>query len=106
MKFPVFRYIYVITNLIDGKSYVGQHTTSNLNDKYFGSGTYLRRAIRLHGRDNFVKSDLYFAFVDEELNEREEYFIRLLKTHRSEGGYNITFGNESKHGAMKGRQHT
>ena len=35
--------------------YVGVHSTDNLEDDYFGSGTYLRHAIKKYGRENFTK---------------------------------------------------
>ena len=41
-----FHYIYKITNLVTGDIYVGQHTTSNLDDGYMGSGKILIRAIK------------------------------------------------------------
>lgn len=40
-------YIYRTTNLINGKTYIGQHETSDmLNDSYIGSGKLIKRAFQ------------------------------------------------------------
>lgn len=41
----MYFYIYKITNNINGKYYIGQHGTEDLNDGYMGSGVKLQRAI-------------------------------------------------------------
>lgn len=84
-------YIYKITNVLNGKSYVGQRMTTRNpeNDSYFGSGKYLMRAIKEHGKENFVKEIIFSCLSEDYLNEAEEFFIRELRTHVFEGGYNI-----------------
>ena len=39
------KYIYLTTNLINNKKYVGQHT-GKLNDSYLGSGIHFLRAVK------------------------------------------------------------
>ena len=41
--------IYQITNTINQKIYIGSHCTSNMNDKYLGSGKCLKHAIKKYG---------------------------------------------------------
>ena len=48
-----YHFIYKTTNLINGKYYIGMHSTNNLKDGYLGSGKQLRSAIRKHGVENF-----------------------------------------------------
>ena len=48
-------HIYKITNLINGKIYIGQHSVSNIKYYYFGSGLILKQAIKKHGIENFEK---------------------------------------------------
>ena len=67
--------IYRITNLLNGKMYIGQHTTSDLEDGYMGSGLLLKRAIRKYGLKNFRKEWLMFCEDAEELNYMERVFV-------------------------------
>lgn len=80
--------IYKTTNLINGKFYVGQD--SNNNPEYLGSGNLLKRAIEKHGKENFIKETLEVCSTQEELNQREKYWIK--ETKAQEFGYNIADG--------------
>lgn len=83
-------YIYEIINNINGKTYVGQHKTNNLNDNYFGSGTVVKQAINKYGKSNFTKVIL------EECNENNinDLEIKWISKRKSEGKaeYNIAGG--------------
>jgi len=39
-----YNYIYLITNTINGKIYIGKHSTDDLKDDYMGSGKILYKA--------------------------------------------------------------
>lgn len=80
--------IYKTTNLINGKFYVGQD--SNNNPEYYGSGNLLKKAIKKYGKENFIKETLEVCSTEEELNEREKYWIKETKVQ--ELGYNIADG--------------
>lgn len=67
--------IYKITNLVNGKMYIGQHMTDNLDDGYMGSGLHLTRAIKKYGKANFSKEWLMFCEDEEELNYMERVFV-------------------------------
>lgn len=82
--------IYKTTNLINGKFYVGQDSKNN--PEYIGSGTLLKRAIEKHGISNFIKETLEVCSTQEELNEREKYWIK--ETKAQELGYNIAEGGQ------------
>ena len=49
-----YYYVYLTTNLINGKKYIGQHY-GELDDYYLGSGSILKKAILKYGRKNFKK---------------------------------------------------
>ena len=67
--------IYKITNLIDGKMYIGKHITSDIDDGYMGSGKRIKRAIKKYGEENFRKEWLMFCEDEEELNYMERVYV-------------------------------
>lgn len=83
-------YIYKITNLINGKAYVGQrHNNNPLTDTYMGSGTALRRAYRKYGMENFKKEILFDGLTSvTAANIFESYFINKEETFDHKG-YNL-----------------
>jgi hypothetical protein len=64
----VYYYLYEVTNLVNGRTYIGQHITDNLEDGYLGSGKALKSAIKKYGRDKFKKEILLFARNEKALN--------------------------------------
>lgn len=80
--------IYKTTNLVNGKIYIGKDEKNNPN--YLGSGKILKSAIKKYGEENFKKEILEICKTREELNEREKYWIKKLKS--IEEGYNIAEG--------------
>jgi hypothetical protein len=66
----MFYYLYEIRNNLNGKIYVGVHQTSSLDDGYMGSGKVIKRAIKKHGLEHFIKTVL------EEFQSAEEMFAR------------------------------
>ncbi len=81
--------IYEIKNKINGKVYIGQHSSNELGS-YWGSGKLIKRAIDKYGIDNFERSILEICFTKDELNEREKYWIK--EKNSLVCGYNLTDG--------------
>lgn len=88
------RIIYLTTNLINGKIYVGQDSKNNPN--YFGSGKSIQIAIEKYGRQNFHKEILQYCSSDDELNEMEIYWIDKLESTKRGIGYNICIGGKQR----------
>jgi len=94
MKEYIFKIIYKTTNLLNGKSYIGQHSTDNINDNYLGSGSELIKDIKKYGKDNFQKIIIEHCEDWKELNEKEKYWIIKHGT-KTPNGYNILDGGDS-----------
>ena len=89
-----YNYIYLITNNINGKIYVGKHSTDNLNDGYMGSGKILKLAYNKHGVEHFTKKILAFADTEEKLNWFERFYIKKYHCRDKSIGYNLTDGGD------------
>lgn len=89
----MYGYIYLTTNLITNKIYIGQKKSHKfLGKSYLGSGNYILNAIDKYGKDNFDIQLLCECNSAEELNEKEIYYIALYDSTNLEIGYNISHG--------------
>lgn len=88
--------VYKITNIINNKVYVGQ-TVNSLEQRFYRhkqdalSGrldTHFARALRKYGVENFVAEVIDTAESQEELTQKEYYWIGYY--HACEDGYNET----------------
>lgn len=81
-------WIYKITNKINNKAYIGQtirpvHQRFNrhVSDAYNKiKDTHFCRALCKYGRDAFVVEIIDHAFSIEELNKKEQYWIKFYNT--------------------------
>jgi group I intron endonuclease len=84
-------YIYLTTNLIDGKQYIGQHH-GEIDDSYIGSGSLLKKAVSKYGKENFKKEILEICQDYESMNIAERKWIQAYDAVANENFYNIAEG--------------
>lgn len=89
----IYGVIYCITNLINGKKYVGQtiKKVSYRFNEHANAKSLIGKAIRKYGRDNFRTGTLEECYSYEELNAAEMKWIKDLNT-KYPNGYNKTDG--------------
>ena len=95
-------YIYRITNLVNTKTYIGQHKYQDLSDYYMGSGKILKLAIKKHGVENFKKEILVFNISKKEHADLlEKTFIAAEREKvGAENCYNIADGGGGNTGHL------
>lgn len=69
--------IYITTNLINGKVYIGQSRYSD--PTYLGSGKLIVKAIRKYGKENFTKKILESILDESLLDSREIFWITFYR---------------------------
>lgn len=112
-------YVYLTTNLVNNKKYVGQHEYAGkqLDPEYVGSGKLLSKAIKKYGKENFSCEILEWCDTKENLNIREKFWIDHYNAIDNENFYNLAAGgtggftmigssSEEKESAMKKRKET
>lgn len=91
-------FVYKITNKFNDKVYIGQSVRPieqrfrrHINDALnFVIDTHFARAIRKYGKDNFKIDLIDTATTQDELNAKEQYWIKYYKSTNSTYGYNET----------------
>lgn len=91
-----FGFIYLTTNNVNGKIYIGQHEfvkSARVNATYIGSGgKHFKHAVEKYGRENFSRKILKVCYSIEEMNEMEEYYIKKYDATNPDVGYNLLPG--------------
>lgn len=92
----MYGYIYLTTNLINNKKYIGQHKSEFFDLNYKGSGKILRQAFLKDGFNNFKCEILKDCKSKAELDYYEAYFIDKFDCVNSSEYYNLKPGGSGK----------
>lgn len=87
-----YGFIYITTNMCDGKKYLGQKKFDDKWENYLGSGKVFKKAIKKYGKDNFIRNIVDIAYSAEELNQKEYQYSILLNVVESNDFYNLVYG--------------
>lgn len=92
-------YIYKTTCLVNNKIYIGQHKHPfEKSSKYIGSGTVFEKAVKKHGKHNFVKELLRECSSQRELDLFEMLYIKKYRSTDINVGYNLLLGTSNSFG--------
>lgn len=83
--------MYQTTNIVNGKLYIGCHSTDNIEDGYKGSGLLLKHAIAKYGASKFVRTVLFIFDNPTEMFSKEKELVNEEFVTRHDV-YNIMLG--------------
>ena len=96
--------IYKATNLINSKIYIGQtiNTLEYRKNQHFREAkskrrntVYFHNALNKYGYDNFKFEEIDNASTQEELDDKERYWIKYYDSNNKCKGYNLDSGGQS-----------
>lgn len=101
----MYHYVYEITNLINNKKYIGKRSCKvpMEEDKYMGSGIYIKRALGKYGIHNFKKEILEVCDTEEQAFQREIFYIEEVKAYNNPNYYNISSGGNGGFSSFAGK---
>lgn len=91
--------LYLITNHVNGKVYIGQ-TSKTAEERWkmhcwtVNKPDYFHRAIKKHGPEAFEVQTIAIAQTVEEISQLEIKWIAAFRSHEKMFGYNTTLGGE------------
>lgn len=91
--------LYLITNLVNGKVYIGQ-TSKSAEERWkmhcwtTNKSDYFHYAIAKYGKEAFSIETITQVETQEEISGLEKKWIAAFKSHEKQFGYNSTLGGE------------
>lgn len=87
-----YGFVYITTNMVNGRKYIGQKKFQRDWKSYLGSGKILKQAVELYGRDSFERDIIAIAYSKEELDVIEKEHILNHGAIGNSSYYNIACG--------------
>jgi hypothetical protein len=90
-----YGFIYVTTNQLNGKLYLGKKAFRLNNGRvnawrnYLGSGKEIKQQIQQYGKGNFLHYILALASTRDELKQKEIEYIKMFNAHDSDQWLNV-----------------
>lgn len=85
-------YVYLITNIINGKKYIGSSRKSQIDENYYGSGKAIKDALKKYGKNNFTRDILWQGEGDA--RDIESQWLEHFNASTNPQFYNMT--NDAK----------
>jgi group I intron endonuclease len=85
-------YVYIITNLINGKQYVGSSRKHQIDENYYGSGRVIKDALKKYGKNNFTRDIIWQG--EGNAREIESQWLEHFNAATNPMFYNLT--NDAK----------
>nr|CAI3971108.1 homing endonuclease [Ochrobactrum phage ORM_20] len=101
-----YGFIYLTTNKVNGRKYVGRKKGDPSKTDYLGSGKALKSAIQKYGKDNFERVTLEFTLDREDHEAKEEKWLKILNASDDPSYYNLIPFSHGGHlpGMTKGQK--
>lgn len=81
-------YVYLITNIINGKKYIGSSRKSQIDENYYGSGKAIKDALKKYGKNNFTRDILWQGEGDA--RGIESQWLEYFNASKNPQFYNMT----------------
>ena len=81
-------YVYLITNKINNKKYIGSSRKDIIDLQYYGSGRRIKNAIKKYGKENFIREILWEGEGDA--RDIETYWLKYFNASFNPQFYNMT----------------
>lgn len=81
-------YVYLITNIVNGKKYIGSSRKPQIDENYYGSGKAIKCALKKYGKNNFTRSILWQGEGDA--RDIESKWLKHFNASANSQFYNMT----------------